>query len=71
VEDGKTVEVERCVSRLGLVSLAGRQLLAAEILHTTLTVEFGDGDVRVIRRTTTQPVRSIRGQRPRTATPIS
>ena len=26
------VEVERCVSRLGLVSLGGRQLLAAEIL---------------------------------------
>jgi transposase InsO family protein len=160
VEDGDAVEVERCVSRLGLVCLAGRQLLAAEILGgrrvgiriepttlmfydlatrellrtrknpltpgqvtnlrgvrpagppprpsaepvrvqrrasntgvimvvgqkialgrihqhqtvavlvsgTTLTVEFGDGDVRVIRRTTTQPVRSIKGQRPRTAT---
>jgi hypothetical protein len=27
--------------------------------------EFGDGDTRVIRRTTTQPVRSIKGQRPR------
>jgi hypothetical protein len=26
---------------------------------------------RVIRRTTTQPVRSIKGQRPRTAAPIS
>jgi len=25
----------------------------------------------VIRRTTTQPVRSIKGQRPRTAAPIS
>jgi transposase InsO family protein len=163
VEDGDAVEVERCVSRLGPVSLAGRQLLAAEILGgrrvgiriepatlmfydlatrellrtrknpltpeqvkglrgvrpagppprpsaepvrvqrrasntgvimvvgqkialgrihqhqtvtvlvsgTTLAVEFGDGDVRVIRRTTTQPVRSIKGQRPRTATPVS
>ena len=30
-----------------------------------------DGDTQVIRRTTTQPVRSIKGQRPRTATPIS
>jgi hypothetical protein len=159
-EDGDAVEVERCVSRLGLVCLAGRQLLAAEILggrrvgiriepailmfydlatrellrtrknpltpgqvkslrgarpagppprpsaepvrvqrrasntgvimvvgqkvalgrihqhqtvtvlvaDTTLTVEFDDGDTRVIRRTTTQPVRSIKGQRPRTAT---
>ena len=163
VEDGDAVEVERCISRLGLVSLAGRQLLAAEILggrrvgiriepatlmfydldtrellrtrknpltpgqvrslrgvrpagppprpsaspvrvqrrasntgvimvvgqkialgrihkhqtvsvlvsDTTLTVELDDGDTRVIRRTTTQPVRSIKGQRPRTATPVS
>ncbi len=163
VEEGDAAEVERCVSRLGLVCLAGRQLLAAEILggrrvgiriepatlmfydlatrellrtrtnpltpeqvkglrgvrpagppprpsaepvrvqrrasntgvimvvgqkvalgrihqhqtvtvlvsETTLTVEFGDGDVRVIRRTTTQPVRSIKGQRPRTATSVS
>jgi hypothetical protein len=163
VEDGDAVEVERCVSRLGLVSLTGRQLLAAKILgghrvgiriepatlmfydlatrellrtrknpltpqqvkglrgarpagppprpsaepvrvqrrasntgvimvagqkialgrihkhqtvtvlvsDTTLAVELGDGDVRVTRRTTTQPVRSIKGQRPRTATSIS
>jgi transposase InsO family protein len=160
IEDGDAVEVERCVSRLGLVCLAGRQLLAAEILggrrvgiriepvtlmfydletrellrtrtnpltpeqvkslrgarpagppprpsaepirvqrrasntgvimvvgqkvalgrihqhqtvtvlvaDTTLVIEFSDGDTRVIRRTTTQPVRSIKGQRPRTAT---
>ena len=162
VEDGGAVEVERCVSRIGLVSLAGRQLLAAEILggrrvgiriepatlmfydlatrdllrtrknpltseqvknlrgarpagppprpsaepvrvqrrasntgvimvagqkvalgrihkhqtvtvlvsETTLAVELSDGDTQVIRRTTTQPVRSIKGQRPRTATSI-
>jgi transposase InsO family protein len=162
-EDGDAVEVDRCVSRFGLVSLAGRQLHAAEILggrrvtirieehtlmffdpvsrellrirhnpltpeqvkglqgvrpagppprpaaepirvqrrasntgvimvvgqkialgrscqhqtvtvlvsETTLTVELGDGDTRVIRRTTTQPVRSIKGQRPRTATSVS
>ena len=159
IEEGDAIEVERCVSRLGLVCLAGRQLLAAEILggrrvgiriepatlmfydlatrellrtrknpltpqqvkrlrgarpagppprpsaepvrvqrrasntgvimvvgqkvalgrihkhqtvavlvsDTTLAVEFADGDVRVIRRTTTQPVRSIKGQRPRTS----
>jgi hypothetical protein len=39
-------------------------VLAAD---TTLTVEFSDGETRAIRRTTTQPVRSIKGQRPRTA----
>jgi hypothetical protein len=38
-------------------------VLAAD---TTLTVEFSDGETRAIRRTT-QPVRSIKGQRPRTA----
>jgi hypothetical protein len=41
------------------------------VADTTLAVEFTDGDTRVIRRTTTQPVRSIKGQRPRTATSIS
>ncbi|MFZ0161993.1 MAG: hypothetical protein WAL12_00265 [Trebonia sp.] len=39
------------------------------VSETTLTVECGDGDTRVIRRTTTQPVRSIKGQR--TATSVS
>ena len=163
IADGDAVEVERCVSRIGLVCLAGHQLLAAEILggrrvgiriepatlmfydletrellrtrknpltpeqvkglrgvrpagppprpsaepvrvqrrasntgvimvvgqkialgrsckhqtvtvlvsETTLAIELGDGDVRIIRRTTTQPVRSIKGQRPRTATSVS
>ena len=163
VQDGDAVEVERCVSRIGLVSVAGHQLLAADILggrrvgiriepatlmfydlatrellrtrknpltpeqvkglrgvrpagppprpsaepvrvqrrasntgvimvvgqkialgrihkhqtvtvlvsETTLAVELDDGDIQVIRRTTTQPVRSIKGQRPRTATSIS
>ncbi len=37
------------------------------VSETTLTVEFGDGDARVIRRTTTRAVRSIKGRRPRTA----
>jgi len=163
VEDGDAVEVERCVSSLGHVSLAGHQLLAAEILggrpvgiriepatlmfydletrellrtranpltpeqtkglrgvrpagppprpstepirvqrrasntgvimvagqkvalgrvhksqtvtvlvsETTLAIELDDQEVRVVRRTTTQPVRSIKGQRPRNAASVS
>jgi len=163
IEDGDAVEVERCVSRLGHVSLAGHQLLAAEILggravgirieaatlmfydlatrellrtranpltaeqtkglrgvrpagppprpctepirvqrrasntgvimvagqkvalgrvhkyqtvtvvvsETTLAIELDDEEVRVVRRTTTQPVRSIKGQRPRNAASVS
>lgn len=41
------------------------------VSDTTLAIEFTDGHTRVIRRTTTQPVRSIKGQRPRTAISIS
>lgn len=44
---------------------------AVLVSDTTLAIEFLHGDTRVIRRTTTQPVRSIKGQRPRAATPIS
>jgi len=47
------------------------QTVTVLVSETTLAVELGDGDVRVIRRTTTQPVRSIKGQRPRTATSVS
>jgi hypothetical protein len=43
-------------------------LLASD---TTLAVPFEDGDVRVIGRTTDQPIRSIKEQRPRTATSVS
>jgi hypothetical protein len=45
------------------------QAVTVLISETTLTVEFGD--TRVIRPTTTQPVRSIKGQPPRTATSVS
>jgi hypothetical protein len=42
------------------------QTVTVLVSETTLAIEFGDGDVRAIRRTTTQPVHSIKGQRPRT-----
>ena len=64
-----------------MITVAGQKIFLGRIhqhhavtvlvAETTLTVEFGDGDARGSRRTTTQPVRSIKGQRPRTATPIS
>lgn len=73
VEDGDAVEVERCVSRLGHVSLAGHQHQTVTVLvsETTLAIELDDQEVRVVRRTTTQPVRSIKGQRPRNAASVS
>jgi len=70
----------RAVSRAGTVALAGRVILAAEILagrrvgiriavtihvsETTLAIELDDGETRVVRRTTTLPLRNINADRP-------
>jgi hypothetical protein len=43
------------------------QTVTVPVSETTLAVELDDADVRVFRRTTSKPVRSIEGQRPRTA----
>jgi hypothetical protein len=71
VEDGDAVEVERFVSRVGLVSLAGRQLLAAEILggrRVGIRIEpavlmFYDLATRELLRTRKNPLPRA-GQRP-------
>jgi hypothetical protein len=75
------VRVQRRASATGVIMVAGQkaalgrshagQTVTVMVSGTTLAIEFADGDTRVIRRTTTQPVRSIKGQRPRTATPLS
>ena len=75
------VRVQRRASNTGVIMVVGQKIALGRIhqhqtvtvlvSETTLTVEFTDGDTRVVRRTTTQPVRSIKGQRPRTATSIS
>jgi hypothetical protein len=69
--------VQRRTSATGVIMVAGQkaalgrthagQTVTVLVSGTTLTVEFSDGETRVIHRTTTQPVRSIKGQRPRTA----
>jgi hypothetical protein len=43
----------------------------ADGLDTTLAIDLGDGDVKVVRRTNTEPIRRIKGQRPRIATAVS
>ncbi len=53
--------------KVALGRMHKHQTVATLVSETTLAVQFGDSDVRVVRRTTTQPVRSIKGQRPRTA----
>jgi hypothetical protein len=44
------------------------QVVTVLVSDMTLAIELSDGDTRVIRRTTTKPVRGINGQQPRTAT---
>ena len=57
--------------KIALGRIHAGQTVTVLVSDTTLTVELADGEVRVIRRTTTQPVRSIKGQRPRTAASVS
>jgi hypothetical protein len=63
--------VSVCGQRFGLGRGYARRTLTIAVSETTLAVELDDGDVRVIRRTTTQPVRNIKSRPPRTATSIS
>jgi hypothetical protein len=77
LEDGGAVEVDRSVSNAGIVSLAGRQVLAAEILrgrHVTIRIEpatllFFDPDTRELLRARPNPLTpeqavQLRGARP-------
>jgi hypothetical protein len=69
--------VQRRASNTGVILVAGQkvalgrthqhQTLSVLMSETALAIEFPDGDTKVVRRTTDQPVRSIKGQRPRTA----
>ena len=68
-------------SATGVIVVAGQkvalgrihqhQTVTVVVSETTLAIEFTDGDTKIISRTTSQPVRSIKGQRPRIATSIS
>ena len=71
------IRVQRRASNTGLIMVAGQKIaLGREHQHrtvtvlvseTTLAIELPDADDLVVRRTTDQPIRSIKGQRPRTA----
>jgi hypothetical protein len=68
LEDGQAVEVERPVSRGGLVSLGRHRLLAAEILGGQLvgiriepaTLMFYDPETRALLRTRPNPLTRLR-----------
>ncbi|GAB2648214.1 IS481 family transposase [Kribbella swartbergensis] len=75
------VRVQRRASNSGVIMVCGQkvalgrahkhQTVTVLVSETTLAIELPDTDTQIVRRTTTQPVRSIKGQRPRTATPNS
>nr|WP_240474380.1 integrase core domain-containing protein [Intrasporangium chromatireducens] len=74
------VTVQRRASTEGVIMVAGQKIaigrahahhtVTVHVAETTVTVET-DGETRVFRRTSTKPVRSIKGQRPRTAATFS
>jgi hypothetical protein len=73
--------VQRRASNTGVVMVAGHKIalrrlhrhrtLTVTVFDTTLGHQLGRRRVKVVRRTNSQPVRSIKGQRPRIATSIS
>ena len=82
-ENDAVVEVERTVNKYGMVSLAGRYLLAAEILggrRVTIRIEektlmFLDGDTRQLLRVRPNPLiwakcLQLRGARPAGPPPV-
>jgi len=72
------VTVQRLADRTGVISVArqriglgrafARHTLTVHVSDTTITVELGDGDTHVARRTTTMAVVTIKSRPPRTAT---
>lgn len=75
------IRAQRRASNTGVIMVAGQkvalgrvhkhQTVTVLVSETTLAIELDDQEVRVVRRTTTQPVRSIKGQRPRNAASVS
>ena len=60
-----------CGQKVALGRTHQHQTVTIHVSDTTLAIELDDGETRVIRRTTQQPVRNIKASRPRTATSVS
>ena len=71
------ITVQRRASNTGVIMVAGQkialgrihagQVATVHVADHTVTVDLGGDDTRTVRRTTTQPVRSIKAHRPRKA----
>lgn len=57
--------------RVALGRVHRHQTVKIHVSETTLAIELDDGKTRVVRRTTTLPVRNINADRPRTVPSIS
>jgi hypothetical protein len=71
------IRVQRRASNTGVIMVVGQQVALGRehrwqtvtviVSETSLAIQLPDADDLVVRRTTTQTVRSIKSQRPRTA----
>jgi hypothetical protein len=57
-----------CRQKIALGRIHRHQTLTVHVSETTLAIEVDDGETRVVRRTTTLPIRNIKANRPRPAT---
>jgi hypothetical protein len=75
------IRVQRRASATGLILVCGQnvalgrahagQTVTVYVSDTTLAIELDDAETRVVRRTTTTPVRNIKANRPRTVPSVS
>ncbi len=71
------VTAQRRASNTGVIMVAGQkialgrihagQVVTVHVAEHTITIDLGGDDIRTVRRTTAQPVRSIKAHRPRKA----
>jgi Integrase core domain len=75
------VTAQRVASNTGVIMIAGqkialgrihaRRIVTVHVAAGTITIDLASDDTRTVRRTTTQPVRSIKAQQPRKAAHVS
>jgi transposase InsO family protein len=75
------VTAQRVASNTGVIMVAGQkialgrihahQIVTVHVTAETVTIDLGGDDTRTVRRTTTQPVRSIKAQQHRKAAHVS
>jgi hypothetical protein len=57
--------------KIALGRIHARRIVTVHVTSQIITIDLGGDDTRTVRRTTTQPVRSIKAQQPRKAAHVS